>query len=90
MKLYPVTLPAAPTAEPEWVLIEEGFTLTREHELESLFAIANGYAGSRGALADGSPLSAPATFVAGVFDSEPGAVASLALWRPRQPHRGVL
>ena len=53
-------LPASPTEDPEWILVEEGFTLAREHELESLFAIGNGYAGSRASLTEGSPLSAPA------------------------------
>ena len=72
-----VELPAAPTDDPGWILVEEGFTLTREHELESLFAIGNGYAGSRGSLAEGSALSAPATFVAGVFDSGAGSVPGL-------------
>ena len=52
--------------------------MAREHEVESLFAIGNGYAGSRGSLAEGSALSAPATFVAGVFDSERGSVPELA------------
>jgi kojibiose phosphorylase len=60
---------ATPTNEPDWVLIEEGFTLAREHEVESLSAIANGYVGSRGSLAEGCSLSAPATFVAGAFDT---------------------
>ncbi len=59
--LQPADLPVAPTLDPAWVLVEEGFTLAREHELES-FAISNGYAGSRGSLAEGSPLSSPATF----------------------------
>ena len=76
--LHLVELPVAPTADPGWILVEEGFTLAREHEVESLFAIGNGYAGSRGSLAEGSALSAPATFVAGVFDSEAGSVPSLA------------
>jgi trehalose/maltose hydrolase-like predicted phosphorylase len=76
--LHLVELPAAPTDDPGWTLIEEGFTLAREHELESLFAIGNGYAGSRGSLAEGSALSAPATFVAGVFDAEAGSVPGLA------------
>jgi len=67
-------LPAAPTDDPGWILVDEGFTLAREHEVESLFAIGNGYAGSRGSLAESSALSAPATFVAGVFDSEAGSV----------------
>ena len=72
-----VEFPFAPTEEYEWILVEEGFTLTREHEVESLFAIGNGYAGSRASLAEGSALSAPATFVAGVFDTKPGSVPEL-------------
>ncbi len=67
------------TRDLAWLLIEEGFTLAREHEIESLFAIANGNIGNRGSLAEGSPLSAPATFAAGVFEVEPrpGAVPGL-------------
>ncbi|HEX5831316.1 MAG TPA: glycosyl hydrolase family 65 protein [Gemmatimonadaceae bacterium] len=68
-------LPAAPTTDPAWLLVEDGFNLAREHEIESLFAVANGYVGTRGSLAEGSPLSAPATFVAGVFDLPGGAHA---------------
>jgi trehalose/maltose hydrolase-like predicted phosphorylase len=56
------------TADPAWLFIDEGFTLAREHEVESLFAIGNGYVGHRGSLTEGSQLSAPATFVAGVFE----------------------
>ena len=74
----PADLPAAPSVDPEWVLVEEGFTLTREHEVESLFAVGNGHVGTRGSLAEGSPLSAPATFVAGVFDSDHGDSPGLA------------
>jgi trehalose/maltose hydrolase-like predicted phosphorylase len=70
----PSKSPLAPlgarTADPRWLLVEEGFTLGREHEVESLFAIGNGYVGNRGSLAEGTPLSAPATFVAGVFEME--------------------
>jgi trehalose/maltose hydrolase-like predicted phosphorylase len=72
-----VELPAAPTTDPEWILVEQGFTLAREHEVESLFAIGNGYVGSRASLVEGSALSAPATFVAGVFDTQPGAISEL-------------
>ena len=73
-----VELPVAPTDDPEWTFVEEGFTLAREHEVESLFAIGNGYAGSRGSLAEGSALSAPATFVAGVFDTGASSLSGLA------------
>ena len=66
-------IPFSPTADPEWRIEESGFNLAREHEIESLFAIANGYAGSRGSLVEGSPLSDPATYIAGVFDTGPSA-----------------
>src|SRR5512146_3055745 len=67
------------TRDSGWLLVDEGFTLAREHEIESLFAIGNGYVGTRGSLAEGSPLSAPATFAAGVFElgQRPGAVPGL-------------
>jgi trehalose/maltose hydrolase-like predicted phosphorylase len=66
-------------ADPKWLLTEEGFTLAREHEVESLFTIGNGYVGNRGSLAEGSALSAPATFVSGVFevDTRKGSVPGL-------------
>ena len=73
----PAGLPAEPTANPAWIIVEEGFTLAREHELESILAIGNGYAGTRGSLAEGSTMSSPATFVAGVYDAEPGSGPSL-------------
>lgn len=60
-----------PSLEPDWRLVEEGFTLAREHEIESLFTVANGYLGVRASLPEGTSLSAPATFLAGVFDVNP-------------------
>ncbi len=65
--------------DPAWLLVDDGFTLAREHEVESLFAIGNGYVGNRGSLAEGSPLSAPATFASGVFElsPRPGSVPAL-------------
>jgi trehalose/maltose hydrolase-like predicted phosphorylase len=69
-----------PTANPTWLLVEESFNLAREHELESIFSVSNGYVGTRGSLAEGSPLSAPATFIAGIFDVDPhGSMPQLAL-----------
>jgi trehalose/maltose hydrolase-like predicted phosphorylase len=69
------------TSDPAWLLTEEGFTLAREHEVESLLAISNGYIGNRASLAEGSPLSSPATFAAGVFTTPrtPGAVPQLMI-----------
>ena len=74
-------LPAARTSDAGWFLVEEGFYLAREHEIESLFTVANGYVGTRGSLAEGSPLSSPATVVAGLFDITrgPDALPELAL-----------
>ncbi|NUP10042.1 MAG: glycoside hydrolase family 65 [Polyangiaceae bacterium] len=74
---HPVNLPVAPTADPAWTLIEDGFVLTREHEIESLFSVSNGFVGSRGSLAEGSGLSAPATFIAGVFEHADGSTPTL-------------
>src|SRR5262249_41877586 len=42
----PLDLPTNPTPDAAWLLVEEGFTLPREHEVESLFAVANGYLGT--------------------------------------------
>ncbi|MBC7174438.1 MAG: glycoside hydrolase family 65 protein, partial [Polyangiaceae bacterium] len=67
------------TIDPEWLIVEEGFQLAREHEVESIFSLANGYAGTRGSIAEGTRLSAPATYVAGVFaSSESSSVPALA------------
>ena len=68
---------AEPTRDPDWIIVDEGFTLTREHEVESLFSIGNGHSGIRGSLAEGCPMSTPATVVAGVYVAHPASVASL-------------
>ncbi len=72
-ELHPVTFPLAPTSDGDWVIAEGPLVPSREHEVESIFSVGNGYVGSRGSLAEGSLLSAPATFVAGVFDEAPGS-----------------
>jgi len=58
----------APSRDVTWLVVEEGFDVTREHEIESLLAIANGYVGVRGSVAEGSAVSRPATFLAGAFE----------------------
>jgi trehalose/maltose hydrolase-like predicted phosphorylase len=84
------------TPDKAWLLVEEGFALAREREIESLLAIGNGYVGNRASLAEGSRLSAPATFAAGIFiqPPAPGAVPELLvlpdwtgvrIWIERQP-----
>jgi len=70
--------PVTPTEDADWLIVEDGFTLTREHEIESIFAIGNGHLGSRASLAEGGPMSAPATFVAGLYDTGPRPIPTLA------------
>ena len=80
--------PASPTEDAGWLVVEDGFTLTREHEIESIFAISNGHLGSRASLAEGESMSAPSTVVAGLFDTGPRpipALAELPDWSHLQP-----
>src|SRR6185312_15400967 len=60
--------PFAAQRDAAWVIEAPGFDVAREHEIESLLAIANGYVGSRASLAEGSRASRPATFLAGAFE----------------------
>jgi len=67
-----------------WTVEQEGFEPAREHDMESIFAIGNGYVGVRGALDTPLPGSQGDLFVAGVYDrkiskrpySEPEFVAA--------------
>jgi kojibiose phosphorylase len=68
----------APTSDPAWLLSESGFVPAREHEIESILAIANGYVGTRASLAEGSLLSDPATYLANVYVSSSTGVPVLA------------
>jgi beta-phosphoglucomutase family hydrolase len=70
--------PVAPTEDAAWLVVEDGFTITREHEIETIFAISNGHLGSRYSLAEGGAVSAPATFLAGLFDTGPRPIPALA------------
>ena len=82
-----VSLPLAPSDEPGWLLVEEGFTLVREHEIESIFAVANGYIGTRASLEEGSRFSHPVTFAAGIFTDDPASELGPALAvLPDWPH----
>ena len=72
----------APTADPAWVLIEEGFDPLRETSVESRFAISNGFLGVRGGRATtrGTRWVVPArTYVAGLFDTPDTAYATPGL-----------
>ncbi|MHB1132834.1 MAG: glycosyl hydrolase family 65 protein [Chloroflexota bacterium] len=66
-------------ADPNWVLVEEGYEPTREHEIESLFTVANGYVGVRGSLPESVRESRPATVIAGIFDKPSAEVTELVV-----------
>ena len=60
-----------PTADPAWVLDQQGFDPLRDSSRESRFAISNGFLGVRGGRTiDRLPRTtvAPRTYVAGLFD----------------------
>ena len=69
----------SPTADPGWLLIEDGVNPAREREIESLFAVGNGYFGIRASIAEGTRFSHPSTFVAGVFVPDGGLGPRLAV-----------
>ena len=82
-----VSLPLVPSSDLRWLLVEEGFSLVREHEIELIFAIANGYIGSRASLEEGSRVSQPATFAAGIYADDPVSEPGPALVvLPDWPH----
>jgi trehalose/maltose hydrolase-like predicted phosphorylase len=62
----------APTADPAWTLLLDGYDQLRESSVESRFSISNGFLGVRGARATtrGGRWVVPArTYVAGLFDT---------------------
>jgi trehalose/maltose hydrolase-like predicted phosphorylase len=74
-----IDLPLAASNDPGWLLVEDGATLLREHAIESIFAIANGFIGTRASLEEGSRVSRPATFAAGVYVDGPALKPGPAL-----------
>ncbi len=70
----------AVTDDPSFLLVEEGFNPLREREIESLFAVSNGYLGTRGSLEERNRHSGTATLIAGVYDSDgPEGLEQLAI-----------
>jgi kojibiose phosphorylase len=61
-----------PNEDPAWRFEVKGFDPFREREVETWLTVANGETGTRGALEEGSAISTPATFVAGVFGDGTG------------------
>src|SRR6266498_5921277 len=57
--------------EPAWRLEEQGYQAALEHDVESQFAISNGFLGVRASLEQPTIASRPRTFIAGLFDTLP-------------------
>ena len=64
--------------DPRWLLTVDGWELRREPGIEAVFALVNGYLGTRAAVEEGSDVSDPATFINGVFDTVTEQVAQAA------------
>lgn len=74
-----------PPDDPHWQLAIDGYSPALEHSVEARLAIGNGLLGMRGALAQPTQASHPATFVAGLFVADgsipdaPGVPALIAV-----------
>ena len=62
----------SPSDDQDWLLIEEGVDLAREHEIESILTTANGYLGIRASIAEGDRFSRPSNFAAGIYVADGG------------------
>ena len=56
-------------SESSWLLEIDGFDTALEPTIEAVCALVNGYGGTRAAIEEGSPVSHPATFIAGIFNT---------------------
>ena len=56
-------------SESSWLLEIDGFDPALEPTIEAVCALVNGYSGTRAAIEEGSAVSRPATFIAGVFNT---------------------
>jgi trehalose/maltose hydrolase-like predicted phosphorylase len=56
-------------ADPRWQLEAHGYDPATEPMIESVFALVNGYSGTRAALEEGDGVSYPALYIAGVFNT---------------------
>jgi trehalose/maltose hydrolase-like predicted phosphorylase len=64
--------------DPCWMMTVEGWETKSEPGIEAVFALVNGYLGTRAAVEEGSDASDPATFISGVFDTVTEEVAQAA------------
>lgn len=76
-------LQAAARRDPVWTVSQDGFDAERQHHLETVFTIGNGYFCTRGSLEEGYPGDHPLTLAHGVFDDVPiffTELANLPAW----------
>ncbi|HEU5102405.1 MAG TPA: glycosyl hydrolase family 65 protein, partial [Roseiflexaceae bacterium] len=56
-------------SDSRWLLEVDGFDRALEPTIEAVCALVNGYGGTRAAMEEGSTVSRPATFIAGVYNT---------------------
>jgi kojibiose phosphorylase len=64
-------------ADPQWLVVEDGFAPARANAYETIFTTGNGYLGTRGSLEEGHEGGLPGTFLRGVFDHHDSRVIEL-------------
>src|SRR3954453_20077360 len=64
---YTSTFPSL--SDSSWLLEIAGFDPTLEPTIEAVWALVNGYGGTRAAAEEGSAISRPGTFIAGIFNT---------------------
>jgi trehalose/maltose hydrolase-like predicted phosphorylase len=76
-------------ADPEWTVRVEGVDPERERARESLLALVDGRAGTRGSLLTPHPASTPDVLLAGAYRGrgERSELAPAPLWNRLAPHR---
>lgn len=63
--------------DPRWDVVEERFDPKRAGHFESVFTLANGFLGTRGATEEGYLTRTPGTYLAGFFEKAPREVIEL-------------
>jgi trehalose/maltose hydrolase-like predicted phosphorylase len=61
-----------------WQVTQDQFDPGKQHHMETIFTIGNGYLCTRGAFEEGYPKDSRATFIHGVFDEAPIVYTELA------------
>lgn len=64
--------------DPNWTVLTDRWMPEKQHHLETIFTIGNGYLSSRGVLDEGYPAERRTTFLHGVFDDIPIVFTELA------------